>query len=220
MGNITIFRTDNIFSFNNTSLGITGLFKKRKKEKYMKALVEDINSIMASEYVDNTFVMNHILNKICQLINAEYGFIARIEYTKEGLPQMYTYAISNIAWNSASFDFYQAHLDSPVMFNSVDTLFGDAIESNKITIVNSYDAGRLRLPPGHPMIKRFMGVPFSFGKDSRPVCIAGLCNKLKKFDKVDAMHVAKILNIVAYMFLNSNPETPRTLLTHGSITKP
>ena len=217
MGNITLLRTDNIVSFNSNSIGILDIFKKRKKEKYMTVLVEDINRIISSDYVDSTFVMTHILNKICQLVNAEYGFIGRIEYTAEGVPQMYTYAISNIAWNSASFDFYQAHLDAPVMFNSADTLFGDAIKANKTVIVNSYDPERLRLPAGHPMIKRFMGVPFSFGNGSRPVCIAGLCNKLRKFDKVDALHVTKILNIVAYMFLNSNPGVPRSLVSHGSI---
>lgn len=217
MGNITLFHTDNLFSFKNNSFGITGLFKKRKREKYMRILLEDINRIISSEAVDKTFAMTHILNKICQITKAEYGFIGKVEYTEDGEPKMYMHAISNIAWNSASFDFYQTHLNTPVMFNSMGTLFGDALETGETVIVNSYDTSRLRLPEGHPMIKRFMAVPFSFGPNSRPVCIAGICNKLSKFDNTDVVHVKRILNIVAYIYLNSTPETQKTILSHGSI---
>ena len=203
MGNIILFQTESIISFDNNHIGFVNPFKKRKKRAYLKELIKEVNAILEEPNFDKQYIMAHILNKLRLITGAEYGFIGTVVYDENEKPTLYTRAVSNIAWNASSLQFYKDHLTEPMVFNGMDTLFGTALTTGKSVIVNEYDTSRLVIPAGHPMIKRFIGVPFSFGEDKKPVCVAGLCNKLGKFDKLDSDNIRELLNIVAYLFVNA-----------------
>lgn len=116
---------------------------------------------------------------------------------------MKTLAISNISWNAASFKFYKQFVNDKFEFTDLPkTIFGISILNKKSKIINKYDATRKVLPPGHPPIKRFLGVPIVVNGDV--MMYVGMCNKFGDFTKKDAKMIEKVLNIVGVTFYIMN----------------
>jgi hypothetical protein len=177
-------------------------FRRRVTSRDMVSIVvDDINSLLGEPHFDHKFIMSHLLNKMCQITNAEYGFIGSIVYDEKEPPYLQTHAISNIAWNSVSHEFLLQNLNGNLRFENLDTIFGEVMLFDKSIMINNYDQSRAILPKGHPHIKRFMGIPYSFIQ-GRPVMMVGLCNKIKKFNRKDAKNIKQILNIVSYLMVD------------------
>lgn len=171
--------------------------KKRKWSNCVKHIIQDVNMLLADSDFNRKYICNHILNKLVQLTGSEYGFIGKIVEEEKG-PVLYTYAITNIAWDVASRHF----LERCFKFDNMDTLFGDVITSGKYKIYNNYSMGcnNALLPHGHPIIKRFLGVPSKLG--NKTVAMLGVCNKLEKYTKSDVKNIVRILNILSYLFID------------------
>ena len=84
----------------------------------------------------------------------------------------------------------------------METLFGKVMKNNKSMIFNKYDASRTILPKGHPLIKRFMGVVSNTQFNDHSVVMVGMCNKLENYNKQDVKNIQKILDLLAYLFIN------------------
>ena len=184
-------------------------FRKQPTEKdKVKEIIKDINLLLESSEFNREYLCNHLLNKACQLTGSEYGFIGIIRNNKIRDPKtnkinceqyLKTLAITNIAWNRASFAFYKQFLnDKFEFFNLPKTIFGISILNKKSTIINKYDNSRNVLPPGHPPIKRFLGVPIII--NGEVMMYVGMCNKLSNFTKKDVKMIEKVLNIVGVTF--------------------
>jgi len=167
---------------------------KIKRNKTVNRMFNDINLLLTDSDFDKKFICNHILNKIIQLTNSEYGFIGKVVDDV-----LYTYAISNIAWNAASHDFFVKNIESNLRFSDMNTIFGESIMTGTIKVVNKYDTERNVLPSGHPPIKRFLGVPMVIG--GKTIAFVGVCNKINKFTKKDGKNVSSLLSILSYLFI-------------------
>lgn len=183
---------------------IMNIFKKRNDKYKIQYVVNDINRLLADSSFDRNYICNHILNKLVQLTQSEYGFIGKIIHEENG-PVLHTYSITNIAWNASSQKFFLDHINTSLRFENMNTLFGDVILSGKYKICNKYDMSRSILPAGHPMVRRFMGVPCVLG--DKNIIMAGFCNKINKFVKKDVTKVTTILNILAYLFIDISRDT-------------
>lgn len=186
-----------------TSGGVKSLIKKfscrKDNDINIERIIKDLDRLLQDEEFDNKFICNHILNKLVQLTNSEYGFIGKIVETENG-SILHIYSFTNIAWNSASNEFYHEHYNRNLYFTNMNTLFGDTIKSGKYTICNNYDKSRNVLPSGHPLIHRFMAVPSLVG--GKCLIVAGFCNKFKKYTKKNAKDVEKILNLFSLLFID------------------
>ncbi len=205
-----------VFDINFTlfeNLECTNIFKNpfRKQlsqKNKVKEIIKDINVLLESPDFNREYLCNHLLNKACQLTGSEYGFIGVVRDVKTKDPEtgkiksekcLKTLAITNIAWNASSFLFYKQFINDSFAFtNLTKTIFGISILNKKSKIINKYDKSRNILPPGHPPIKRFMGVPIII--NGEVMLYIGMCNKLGDFTKTDVKMIEKILNIVAVTF--------------------
>ncbi|WP_271196169.1 PAS domain S-box protein [Pseudomonas turukhanskensis] len=104
---------------------------------------------------------NALLNRILAVTESQFGFIGEVLQDQQGLPYLRTYAISNIAWDQASADFYSERADQGMEFHNLDTLFGRVIRDAVALISNAPGADPRRggLPPGHPPLDAFAGFP-------------------------------------------------------------
>jgi hypothetical protein len=195
MGNVVICNVDKMFNVDTLNF----FFKKRNID-YVALVIYDINCLLGEPHFDQRYVMSHLLNKMCQITQSEYGFIGSVLYDKKD-PYLQTHAISNIAWNSVSHDFLQQNINGTLVFENLETLVGDIMLGDECIIINKYDAQRKILPKGHPLIKRFMGVPYSF-IPGRPIIMVGLCNKIQKFSRTDNKNIKKILNVLSYLLVD------------------
>ena len=185
--------------------------KKTQTNKDVEQIIADINILLNDSKFDRHYICTHILNKLVQITNSEYGFLGKIVEEKDGQQSLYTYAVTNIAWNAASQQFFVDHINNALKFENMNTLFGEVITTRKYKITNKYNQEeRHILPDGHPMIKRFMGVPCVIGK--KPIIMLGVCNKLSKYTKKDVDNVSTILNILSYLFLDFSLE-PKNIMS-------
>ncbi len=185
-------------------LDISKIFRKNKKNVNLDEIIDDINILLADENVERKFVCNHVLNKLIQLTNSEYGFIGRIIKDERGNLALKTKAVSNMAWNSSSYEFWKDNTNHPMIFKNMNTHFGEVITKNKSLIFNKYDKSRKKLPKGHPMVKRFVGIVSNTKYEGRSVLMVGLCNKSGKrgYTKNNIENVQKIIDVLSYLMIN------------------
>jgi len=204
--------------FGNLSIpSISFCHKKNNKNKKIisqpsinvKRALGDVNELLNSEKFDRKYILIHILNKMIQITGSEYGFIGQV-VIEEKSPVLFVHAITNIAWDKISEKFFSEHMSTSLKFENMETLFGDVITTGKYKITNTYDQNRNIIPHGHPIIKRFMGVPSMLG--DRPVAIVGLCNKLTKYTKKDAVNVSSILDALSYLFIEMTRISDNTMV--------
>ena len=120
---------------------------------------------------------NTLLNRVLAVTESQFGFIGEVLQDLQGLPYLRTYAISNIAWDQASADFYSERADQGMEFHNLDTLFGRVIRDAMALITNtpSEDPRRGGLPPGHPPLEAFAGFPLF--ANGQMVGMLGIANR-------------------------------------------
>lgn len=146
----------------------------------------DIISSAQSAFITNTdprAAFDTLLAGILELTGSEYGFIGEILHTEDNTPYLRTHAITNIAWNDDTRHFYETHAPQGMEFHNLDTLFGAAIRTGELVIANApaQDSRSGGLPPGHPALNSFLGLPLYAGE--RMVGLAGIANREQGYDE-------------------------------------
>ena len=175
--------------------------KKKKNDVLTDTILKDINQLLVDSKFERSYICTHILNKLVQLTKSEYGLLMQVKHM-QGNIELHAYGITNMAWNSSSRDFFKQHIENPLIFRDMDSvLFGEVVTTKEVLVCNDYQKQeRLKLPKGHPPIKRFLGIPIVIG--GQPIMVLGVCNKLQKYKADDAFRVEKLMIILAYLFIN------------------
>ena len=174
--------------------------KKDKSKVHTETIIQDVNRLLIDSDFEREYICTHILNKLVQLTKSEYGLLMHVKECN-GDVELHAHGITNMAWNSSSRKFFESYIDTPLVFKNIDNmLFGDVFSNKEVIIHNDYSKDkRSILPKGHPPIRRFMGIPILIGE--KPIMILGVCNKIHKFKKKDALQVKHLMNILAYLFI-------------------
>lgn len=144
-----------------------------------QVLLNAINEAQSHFITDSEecILFDGLLKNLLSLTKSEYGFIGEILYNPTGEPYLKTKAITNIAWNDDTREFYKKNAPDGMEFTNTKTLFGQVMMTGKPVISNdpSKDGRRSGLPPGHPPLIYFLGLPFYHKK--KLVGMAGIANR-------------------------------------------
>ncbi len=148
---------------------------------------------------DTKTAFDSLLTQILQITGSEYGFIGEVKRREDGQPYLLTHAITNIAWNDETRAFYDENAPAGMEFSNLKTLFGSVIANGKPVIANepSTDPRSGGLPPGHPALNAFLGVPFSIG--DRMVGMLGIANREGGYQESDIQMIGPLLATCANM---------------------
>jgi two-component system, cell cycle sensor histidine kinase and response regulator CckA len=126
---------------------------------------------------DDNAVFERLLGTLLELSNSEYGFIGEVLFDLEGGPYLKTHAITNIAWDDETRQFYATNAPSGLEFHNLKTLFGVVLTSGEPLISNdpTNDPRRGGIPKGHPPLNAFLGVPIRHAGDL--VGMVGIANR-------------------------------------------
>ncbi len=148
------------------------------------------------EDAEPTILFDGLLENLLQITDSEYGFIGEVFYTEggepyveeaymkmRGQPYLKTHAITNIAWNEETRQFYAENAPQGMEFHNLNTLFGAVIVTGKPVIANnpSTDPRRGGLPPGHPPLNAFLGLPF-YSREGF-LGMVGIANRPNGYDR-------------------------------------
>lgn len=115
---------------------------------------------------DPRVLFDELLKDLLSLTQSKYGFIGEVHFLPDGDPYLKTHAISNIAWNKETREFYEKNAPAGLEFRSLQTLFDAVLRTGKPVIANdpSNDPRSGGLPEGHPPLDAFLALPFYRGK--------------------------------------------------------
>ena len=107
-------------------------------------------------------IFEGLLDALLATTGSEYGFIGEAHVDDTGAPYLKTHAITNIAWNEETRRFFEEKAPAGLEFRNLNTLFGQVLATRAPVVANdpANDPRRGGLPPGHPPLNRFLGLPF------------------------------------------------------------
>jgi PAS domain S-box-containing protein len=141
-----------------------------------------------------------LLGRILDVSASQFGFIGEILQDDAGAPFLRTFAISNIAWDAETRAFYDAHAAQGLEFRSLDSLFGQVIRSGEPLITNdpASHPKRAGLPPGHPPLKAFAGLPIH--ANGELLGMLGLANREGGYNADFATQLQPLLITLGQLF--------------------
>jgi signal transduction histidine kinase len=162
-------------------VGNTSAQSLQQAQQLMEAVVR-----AQSEFIreaDRRKAFDLLLTDILSLSGSEYGFIGEVLYQPDGKPYLKTYAITNIAWNDATREFYEKNAPNGLEFFNLKTLFGSVLTSGQPLIANAPSTHPKRggLPEGHPHMSAFLGLPVHHGEEL--VAMMGIANRPGGYDQ-------------------------------------
>jgi len=166
-------------------MDITDL-KVTEQENIHQRRLLDILRIGLSWYIeehDISHVANFMLENLLLLTESKFGIIGGIHFDEANNPYLKSHSVSNIAWDKDSLEFYQTHYKNGLEFHNLDNLIGAVIKTGKPVISNdpAHDTRRGGLPPGHPPLNSYLGVPVYHGE--KLVAMFCLANRIGGYDE-------------------------------------
>lgn len=151
------------------------------KNTLLSAITETQSQFISNASPDSLF--DGVLSIVLDLTQSEYGFIGEIMHEADGTPYLQTQAITNIAWNAETRAFYDKQAPNGLEFRNLETLFGHVITTGCPIISNAPtdDPRAGGLPPGHPSMRAFLGLPLKLGESS--VGMIGIANRDAGYDE-------------------------------------
>ncbi|MDR7127887.1 PAS domain S-box-containing protein [Algoriphagus sp. 4150] len=192
---------DNWYSLSSQKLPYKGGFvltiilyniHKRKLAELERIRLEEVlhaldqTQISFSMEVEVRETYTKLLSTLIFFTKSEYGFLGEVLYDDTGKPYLRSNAIRNTECSPDVQRFIDLHSEKGFIFRGLDNLIGKVLLSGKSLISNHLDEGRLshaNLPSGHPILKRFLGIPIYKGE--RFIGMVGLANKEKMYSQED-----------------------------------
>ena len=151
----------------------------QRSDRLFRAISTASQQYIREGNVDETFDI--VLNEVLDITDSEYGFVSEVLYDPSGDPYIRTYALTNIAWNNEMRAIYDAMAPN-LEFRNLKTLFGSVLTTGEVVIANdpATDPRSGGLPPGHPPLDRFCGLPIHHTGEL--VGMIGLSNRPQGYD--------------------------------------
>ena len=150
-----------------------------------------------------------MLGHLLVLSESEYGFISEVLTDDKGLPFLRMHGLSNVAWSKESNAVHERVSAGGFEFHNLDTLFGSVVRSGAPVISNApgTDPRSGGLPPGHPPLPAFLGLPLFHGGEL--VGMVGLANAAKGYEQSLIDELEPMLVICAGMVMALRIEKER-----------
>ena len=134
-----------------------------------------------------------LLDDCLQLTDSAFGFIGEVLHRDDGAPYLRTYALTNIAWSAETRALYDAKVADGFIFERLDTLFGAVLTGRQTVIANdpANDPRAGGLPPGHPPLHAFIGLPIV--DHGEIIAMLGLANRPGGYDSALADFLSPLL---------------------------
>lgn len=159
--------------------------RQREEELLRSHQMLDAIATIQSLYIRDTSpreLFNEMLETLLRVTSSQYGFVGKVLSSADGQPYILAHAITDIAWNEETRALYSSPEESGFEFRNLETLFGATLTTGQPVISNEPASDSLSgdLPPGHPAIDTYLGLPLYSGKIM--VGVIGLANRAGGYD--------------------------------------
>ena len=139
------------------------------------------SSYIATRSPQATF--DQLLEALVAMTDSQFGFLDEVLEDGDGSRYKLSLSLSNIAWDADARKLYDGLRAKKLEFRNLENLSGFPALTGELLIANdaANDPRAGGLPPGHPPIRCFMGLPLVFG--DRLVGVAGIANRAGGYDE-------------------------------------
>ncbi|MDP2128447.1 MAG: PAS domain S-box protein [Pseudohongiella sp.] len=176
----------------------------------LSAVSQSLSEFIGSEGATSPF--ETMLANLLRITDSEYGFIGEVLHGENGEPYLRSHALTNIAWDEPTRKFYDENMRSGMEFRNLNTLFGHVMTSGHAVISNNpgLDLRSGGLPPGHPPLNAFMGLPIYSG--SELIGMVGVANRPTGYDSQIVEYLELLLAACANLILAFRAERSRSVM--------
>jgi len=181
--------------------------KLKESNKLLGSIREIQNEYMTE--IQPKILFKDLLEKFIDFTDSAFGFIGEILRDDKGAPYLKTYSIIDIAWDESTRKIYDENFEIGFEFRNMETLFGEVILSEKPVISNfpDLDLRSHGLPPGHPELKSFLGIPIHV--DKQLVGMVGVANRFKDYEDEVIKFLDPLISTSGQLILKFRKETER-----------
>lgn len=187
---------------------------RKQSEEAAKRREELLNGIRAAQELfigttDVRAVFTELLDVVVRHTHSGFGFIAEVLKDGQDQPYLRSYALTDISWNDEIRQYMHSMRPMGLEFRNLKSLFGAALVTGDVVIANDAknDPRRGGLPPGHPPIHSFLGLPIYNGLEM--VGLIGLANRPDGYDKDGLRELDPFLAAVSSMIVARREEERR-----------
>jgi PAS domain S-box-containing protein len=158
---------------------------------------------------DSRAVFEGLLGDLLRVSGSEFGFIGAVDHDSQGEPVLRLLAATDISWNAETRAFFAANREQGIQFTNMATLFGHVVTTGQPVIAGETgnDPRSGGLPPGHPAMQTFMGLPIFVGE--RLVGMVAVANRPAGYDSALAAFLAPLLSTCGTIMEAMNIERAR-----------
>lgn len=190
----------------NKNLRLLLLTDELEHKQKLEKIINNAQSIFIGEG-DIKSALSTLLHESLPLCNSELGFIGQVINEKDQRPYMRALVFSSLKKDDRALEnFRTTHLPPNGEYRNADSLFGMIMRSDK-PVISSHIARDMRaatLPPGHPAMSSFIGIPIFSGKEQ--IAILGLANSPEGYTNQTADDLEPILKSIAQFVQTMNHE--------------
>lgn len=146
------------------------------------------------------------LRKVIGLTGSAFGFLGRIEHDPDGTPFLHSLAITDIAWNEWSRQVFDDFAADGLQFRNLQSLFGVTVATGEVVVSDdpAADPRRGGLPPGHPPLHAYVGLPLRDGDEA--IGMIGLANSPRGYGATLEADLKPVLSVAAAMIARDGAE--------------
>jgi PAS domain S-box-containing protein len=174
---------------------VTDIQETSRVRNSQHRMLEAIRQAQAS-YIDagdRAQVFERLLNAMLELTSSGFGFVGEVLSDEQGQPCLQTHAMNDVAWDEALRARVQRQLADGVELPNPGSLVGRVVIEGVPVLANDLvqAPSAVGLPPGHPPLRSFLGVPVFVGE--RLVAMVGLANRADGYTEADVDFLQPLL---------------------------
>jgi len=139
------------------------------------------------------------LEALLAITESEFGLIGEVFQTPEGRPSLKAHAATDISWNAETRRRYPREASRSLEFRDLSNLLGATVATGEMVIANepSADPRSSGLPPGHPRLEAYLGLPVYVG--SKFLGMVGLANRHGGYDEELADSLKPLVEAIGHV---------------------
>lgn len=190
----------------NKNFHLLKITNKLNQKQKLERIINNAQSIYISDG-DIKSALSTLLHETLPLCQSELGFIGQVKKDAEHNPFMCALVFGSAKKDDRVLENFRAtNLPENGEYRNLDNLFGMILRSEKPIISPNLarDMRASTLPPGHPAISNFIGIPIFNGREK--IAILGLANSPMSYTNQTAEELEPILNSIAQFIQTMNHE--------------